>query len=94
MLLTEEEVKVKECRVGGPEVIRRVGDYEQHRDFPKCIGSACMSWRWDVERLHRPNLQNIEFDGLKAAGWEKAAGREDMLERRSRGYCGIAGRPE
>ncbi len=87
--LTEEQAAEKWC----PEVRRAPGgdnaDADGGRRTPKCIGSACMMWRWHVETLDASGLPvppDHRFDRIKAgdkltSAWGKT------------GYCGLAGNP-
>jgi len=82
MILTEEEAKTKQCRVGGVVVLEH---QPPHNDanrqtigyFTTCIGPACMAWCWHGD--------SPAFPG---------AGPEDNLNPAGRrGYCGKAGKP-
>jgi hypothetical protein len=50
MIVTEEEAKTKECRVGGVTLTKHLPasdayPAESEGHFSPCIGSACMAWR-------------------------------------------------
>lgn len=82
---TEEEAKTKWCphaRVGftGAAGNRYSMDIDksQASPFAVCIGSACMSWRWE-SFASRDNPTRAPGAGQSF----------DM----TRGYCGLAGRP-
>jgi hypothetical protein len=65
--MTEDEAKTKWC----PQA--------EHRDW-KCIGSACMAWRW--EEGTTPCT-----DGTRIFGDPEGKARP------AEGFCGLAGRP-
>jgi len=68
----------------------------------RCIGSACMAWRWAESatvREHKLGLAMPEGEGWRDEGlaWSSDAEREwsRSFPRLNRsGHCGLAGRPE
>lgn len=104
--MTEEEAKTKWCpfaRVGvaaNPEIPPANRDVDMSvqpfgpKLFPAafCIGSACMAWRRDVQRLHRPHSAEIE---LKRLGYEWRLDPIDpnYIINDWNGFCGLAGKP-
>ncbi len=83
--MTEQEAKTKWCpfaRVGSEQSglgsLNREAKYNDAVAHARCIGSACMAWRWTERRT--PAGQNPAGGSFNAYG-------ED------RGYCGLAGKP-
>lgn len=62
----------------------------------RCIGSACMAWREQVELL---GYREAWRDGTPPAGegWEPSSYERGAYERQARrksgGFCGLAGSP-
>ncbi len=86
--MTEEEAKATQCC--GPVLIAQAMILSARKDHQKdgfgfnCIGSKCMSWRWD--HTERSPL------GRPAREWPGAApyvGDETLIK--VHGYCGLAG---
>lgn len=74
-------------RVGISDQIAIMGSTE--RDNPesaRCIGSACMSWRWEDDDAYMQRLTEWE-DAANIGGVQR--GQEPMRQ----GHCGLAGRP-
>jgi hypothetical protein len=72
--MTEDEAKTKIC-CGPPQVAAQM-----MRARPAyCAGSACMAWRWNVEKGYQQ----------MAADWTPA----DTTKTAPHGFCGLAGRP-
>mgnify|MGYP000181417732 CR=1 FL=1 len=65
--MTEDEAKTKWCphvrvetgHIEGPAVNRSDSDWPMGR----CIGSACMAWRWDAEKCRQGQI-NHGYCGL------------------------------
>ncbi len=97
--MTEEEARAKWCPFVRYSVA--FDDYASNRwkqslpeDEPhalnpvpcRCIGSACMSWRW-VQRI--TNKKEI-YDYQHYIGAPRA---EPIYENTEHGFCGLAGKP-
>lgn len=84
MLTSEEEAKGKWCpfgRVYGPEgASLNRGDTGGGHGRSRCIGSSCMSWRWQ---------------GWKTVGHISIAQdpKEENRDGPRLGFCGLAGEP-
>lgn len=80
MILTEEEAKTKWC----PQTFDPSGD--GHRRL-KCVGSACMAWRWVTNGGHyeavAPNHHGPSFARLIPGTGTLST---------THGYCGKAGK--
>lgn len=111
--MTEDEAKRRWCPFG-----RKVSSpWSQGKDFPAvnrdqndhaetmCLGSLCMSWRWEPLKVDAAYLEAVK----KATAEAKEAGTPASLaaakvnanraayglpERSTEGYCGLAGKPE
>ena len=89
--MTEDEAKTKWC-CGAPAIVSQAMDQAAGnttgREPLKCIGSACMAWRWAME----PNPAYVEQGNV----WPDTRQPQEklmMLPGRERGFCGLAGRP-
>lgn len=95
MILTEEEARKKECRIGGAT---KLVHWPAHNETPPetegrfgfCYGANCMSWRWGG--MAKPNGEIAR----SAAAIEAAKGDprriKDFPDSEPAGYCGLAGR--
>ncbi len=88
-MYTEDEAKTKWCpftriTTSGEEWHTNRGSHTDvhERNFDRCIGSACMAWRW----------LTWEEDGAvwRMTGPGSAQGKRDGVHE---GCCGLAGRP-
>ena len=83
MLVTEKEAQGRWCAFGHqagffgstPLVFNR----QPNGDVPSCLGSLCMSWRWEKPKGIR------EIDLVTT---------ELVDDQPRRGYCGLAGKPD
>lgn len=78
--MTEDDAKTKACC--GPCVSHRplsIVD-DQMNKVPRCVGSACMAWRWAFV-FDAPTDETVVKPSI-------GYGRSDK-----EGYCGIAGSP-
>lgn len=78
MLLTEDEAKKLQC-CGPPAVYTATAALAMVQQYrasaqpvhltidPKCIGSACMAWRWDGRE---PPPTTIGYCGLAGEPWK------------------------
>lgn len=64
MLLTEEEAMTKNCHVA--RSTRVVGDDATIWRF-KCVGSACMAWRWGPIRYEEMRSYHDDENALKSS---------------------------
>jgi hypothetical protein len=64
---------------GGINRWQNDGDHQIAPDLAKCIGSACMMWRWEME-----SVLQMEGDGIH---------RSAVRPSKKNGYCGLAGKP-
>ena len=105
MLLTEEQARRKECRAAPPVqfngAMRRneqTGEMEPMPGFERpmflpCVASNCMMWRW----VRKPNPHWTPAEHAVSAFYPPRDARNDpppYIEDTTRGYCGLAGRPE
>lgn len=62
--MNEDEAREKECRAAGVGATY-VGDTTLMRwDFPKCIASGCMMWRWSAAYKSTPLWHDrVDDDG-------------------------------
>ena len=79
--MTEEEAKTKWC----PHT-RQCGAVAYNRNSVgkpsgMCVGSACMSWRWDRYAVKTRDLGGMSID------------TGEIETSTTRGYCGLAGHP-
>jgi len=85
--MTEDEAKTKWCPFVRIESYERTNSYNRHSDGDastnvlKCIGSACMAWRWDTSTW---SLQSDD----KGLLMRRSADMEEPY-----GFCGLAGNP-
>jgi hypothetical protein len=95
--MTEDEAKQRWCpfaRVGFPVqggINRSVGqDGKEGPNWPTCMGSSCMAWRWRVAPTEareagreaiqiKDRVHIMEFPAIEAVAGD--------------GYCGLAGSP-
>lgn len=85
MLLAEEEAKKKWC----PELHTRVPVKDT-----LCCASMCPAWRWIKEKEDKTEtrvMTNTTTGHRKPITETKSV---EILDKRRRGYCGIAGKPE
>ena len=98
--MTEDEAKTKWCpfarvpglTIGGSGIAMNRHPQNtpqpelEHAEFmtPKCIGSACMAWRWIITPKQAESNASIEAIN---------PGCNPNMETVSRGYCGLAGKP-
>lgn len=87
--MTEDEAKMKWCpqyremlSTGDPSSVtgtnnRPLDGRGNFREETRCIGSACMAWRWHLDELGNPREWVTEVPGKTV-----------FL-----GYCGLAGKP-
>lgn len=75
MTLTEEEAKTKWCQ-------------ESIYETSKCLGSACMAWRWRTEGGSYEAV-SIGYSSEAYARLVPGSG----VPSTTHGYCGKAGRP-
>lgn len=80
MIIAEEEAKTKICQ----EAISAQLPDDKVADASRCIGSACMAWRWKRGSAYVPDISipghfvEIEWSGDYST---------------THGYCGKAGMP-
>jgi hypothetical protein len=114
--VTEQDAKTKWCPFArvplsdahdfGATAMAAVNrsDFSDTPEYPRCIGSACMAWRWaDSPREFQWTAVGADGPG---EGWEKSgepemsSGGSLMSQRWARprqnrgGYCGLAGVPQ
>lgn len=84
--MTEDEAKTKWCpetryfNDGTKMWVNRTGvDW-----LDKCIGSACMAWRWKQRVTNQEEMDNNQYSTIRI---------KPILEDTDQGYCGLAGRP-
>jgi len=71
--------------------INNVGDLDvqgtgAEANVSRCIGSACMAWRWSGKANIGPTKDNLPWvEGNEAEGYTAVAEHN--------GYCGLAGAP-
>ena len=87
--MTEEEAKTKWCPMGIG--LKDFPNSPVGQDNPRrCIGSACMAWRWDEEwfqaEVRRQGNANPKRLAADIARELSACGERP-------GYCGLAGKP-
>lgn len=111
--MTEAEAKTKWCpqaRVGGSVGTEAQGTSTnrwhhqpisdvQAADY-RCIGSACMAWRWseskrtaaflEAVQAHMQRQSKPNFNTAVQAVYAETGGRFERVE----GLCGLAGKPE
>lgn len=91
MLVTEDEARMKECRVGGQVTMLKLSEYREHEvtrlipigAWPHCSASDCMTgWRWGKKEkaVRSPSGTGHNMQTLPPEEWL--------------GFCGLAGRPE
>lgn len=99
--MTEQEARTKWCPMARSSdngvSINRTDDLTCKPDKDcMCIGSECMTWRWDEGRfettLERPNPCRMED------GWNKNDTGMGIMEYsrpnpNRKGYCGLGGKP-
>jgi hypothetical protein len=82
------------------EMDNRPPDYEENgegwsptgqvRAEARCLGPACMAWRWG----QKPNPDWKPQTGMSMPNYINPMTEAPMsIEDRSRGFCGLAGRP-
>jgi hypothetical protein len=81
--MTEDEAKAKWCPAfrGNDHGVNRPLDLDTNAMMGRCIGSACMAWRW---------IEDAEF----RARADRAFDRDGTRLMPDRGYCGLAGAPQ
>lgn len=80
--MTEDEAKTRWCPFANCAGDRGNRDADGFRPKGKCIGSACMAWRWFAQTRATDGSWNVH----ETDEWEGY--RSDAKE----GYCGLAGR--
>jgi hypothetical protein len=88
--MTEDEAKTKWCphvralalaSNNFPIAANRVTDTSGTPEQSRCIGSACMAWRWIAPTpMFRPGTMEL-------------AAMDPGTDKPTRGYCGLAGKP-
>lgn len=90
MITTEEEAKTKWCQMMASAPLERdeTERYGNHQGVvsARCLGSACMAWRW-WDAVEHSRAYYIENTRNRAPS--ELSG---PIESR-RGYCGVAGSP-
>lgn len=85
--MTEEEAKTKECPhfSVGVAIFMASGKGENFngRLDTKCIGSACMMWRFQMKYVESESAGSGLVKTMTIAKYEKS----------EHGYCGLAGKP-
>lgn len=82
--MTEDEAKRKWCPTGAP----RAWDRPMQREDTRCIGSACMAWRWGT----KPNpdyTENFIYPDQRSPNQ-----KDRQIRDPESGGCGLAGAPQ
>lgn len=84
--MTEEEAKTKACHKSFEVSGLRIGSGGSRTTIPsnftmRCIGSACMAWRWEDGSYFDPK-RGLQVHDMGTHGVGVA-----------RGHCGLAGKP-
>jgi hypothetical protein len=82
--MLESEAKTKWCPAH--KIIIEGLDASQ-----KCIGSACMAWRWEKVNILRDKKTGV-FSSLPPS-WDGSQYEMVEADHPSKGFCGLAGRP-
>ncbi len=108
--MTEDDAKTKWCphaRILGQgrdlDGCAVAGTVNRGQGFEaRCIASACMAWRWQLERLGENKIQAIKRYREENAGVD-LKGAKDWVEAHPeyvrqpiaarQGFCGLAGAP-
>ncbi|CAN7304501.1 hypothetical protein LJR164_001591 [Phenylobacterium sp. LjRoot164] len=100
--MTEDEAKTKWCphAVASHTDPRGISGYARPElGLPvdtfihACIGSACMAWRWSVDRTVPADISTIAAHmRTHSVGPLDASGATNKTVRT--GYCGLAGAPQ
>lgn len=85
-MLTEAEAQTKWCPHAQEVRFPRI---EDRNALDKCIGSACMAWRWFDTVTDDGTLCQLKPTPMVA---RTPLPTESPLDAR-RGYCGLAGKP-
>jgi len=106
MMMTEEEALEKGCpyqfKRGSKSKVQKSGNFNAPGgyDFPspdslgRCIASQCMAWRWVVDRpIDQPTVSDLEALIDEPDGHVEIKPDGSVVSR-TRGYCGLAGKPE
>lgn len=82
--MTEDEAKTKWCPFVKPDYR---GPDRQNDTYMRCIGSACMAWRWDGIQQNGKPIRNA------IAAEHARVGDYDPRTEKPMGCCGLAGKP-
>lgn len=63
--MTEEEAKTKWCPYVSTD---NRGPYRQNDTYMRCIGSACMAWRWNGHRTDYDADVNATYPAVGFCG--------------------------
>ena len=113
--MTEDEAKTKWCPKAvvlesyAEKASFNVTIKDEQENFGRCIGSACMAWRWGID-TRSPAERCFDDTGLNTSEWRAkyrenpaSAGCNDHAafdrmygkpEQPTHGYCGAFGKPE